>query len=38
MDYKFAGASTYNNLDAVKTKGFLSQNDYETKGKNETAP
>ncbi len=29
MDYKYTGSSTYNNIDFIKTKGFISQIDFE---------
>ena len=33
MDYKYVGASSYNNVDMIKTKGFDSQTDFENGGK-----
>ena len=33
MDYKYVGASTYNNVDMIRTKGFDSQIDFENGGK-----
>jgi hypothetical protein len=33
MDYKYTGASTYNNVDMIRTKGFDSQVDFENGGK-----
>ena len=33
MDYKYNGASTYNNVDMIRTKGFDSQIDFENGGK-----
>jgi hypothetical protein len=28
MDYKYVGSSTYNNIEFVKTRGFMSQVDF----------
>lgn len=33
MDYKYVGSSTYNNIEFIKTRGFLSQVEFENGGK-----
>ena len=33
MDYKYVGASTYNNVDYIRTRGFESQVQFENGGK-----
>lgn len=35
MDVKYAGASTYNNIDFIRTRGFPSQVDFENGAKPE---
>ena len=37
MDFKYVGASNYNNMEWVKTKGFESQIDFENGGSKVTA-
>jgi hypothetical protein len=33
MDYKYVGSSTYNNIEFIKSRGFMSQMDFENEGK-----
>ena len=37
MDYKYAGASTYNNMDFIRTKGFQSFIEFENSIKGDNA-
>lgn len=33
MDYKYVGSSTYNNVEFIKSRGFISQMDFENGAK-----